>query len=926
MLLSLKKLVKYTTIVSIPLLFAQCQLKVEWPKESIDTKPGSRWWWMGNAVDETNLTKNMEAYADAGIGSLEITPIYGIQGNDSNEVDFLSDRWMELYKHTQKEGNRLGINIDMNTGTGWPFGGPEVTVEDAAGRLLIKEYTLSSGQQLKDEIIPDDIKQQATAVLSRLMAYSETGECLNLTDKVENKKLSWTAPNGNWKLIALFEGHTFQQVKRAAPGGQGLVLNHFSKDGVERYLDRFTKAFTKSNATPPKYFFNDSYEVYRADWTPGLLEAFEARHGYKLEEYLPWFLSEEHNDTTARIVSDYRETFASMLVNNFTIPWTEWAHSLNSKTRNQAHGSPGNLIDIYAAVDVPECEGFGLSDFNIKGLRKDSMTRHNFSDLSMLKYASSAAHISGKQYTSSETFTWLTEHFRTSFSQCKPDLDLMYISGVNHVYFHGTTYSPEDATWPGWKFYASVDMSPTNPLWRDAQPFFKYISRVQAFMQMGQPDNDFLVYLPVYDMWHNEEGRLLMFDIHAMKERAPEFISVVNSISKAGYDMDYISDNFVNSTIVKDGNLVTKGGASYKALIIPAADKMPVKTLQNLLKLASEGAQIIFLENYPNDVPGFGKLNERRQDFNTLIDKLPATHFEKTLSTRYQKGKIITGVDFEKTLEKTGVVAEEFKKKANLQFIRRKNSKGYHYFISALKHEDTDTWIALHEPAESVVLFDPMTGEMGKAMTKQEDGQTKVRIQLKSGESIILRTYNSSVNCDNWSYVVESGEPYLINNNWKIYFKESIPAITDTFTVPTLIPWTRLNIPQAKENMGVAVYSTTFTIDKNQNTDWILDLGDVRETARVKINGIDIQTLWAVPYQVSVGKYIKYGINTIEIEVTGLPANHIASMDRQGIEWRIFKEINFVDLNYKKTGYANWQTMPAGLNSRVKLIPVKYSN
>ena len=69
----------------------------------------------------------------------------------------------------------------------------------------------------------------------------------------------------------------------------------------------------------------------------------------------------------------------------------------------------------------------------------------------------------------------------------------MYVSGVNHVYFHGTTYSPEDATWPGWKFYASVDMSPTNPLWRDAQPFFKYISRVQSFMQMGQPDNDFLV-------------------------------------------------------------------------------------------------------------------------------------------------------------------------------------------------------------------------------------------------------------------------------------------------------------------------------------------------------------------------------------------------------------------------------------------------
>ena len=121
-------------------------------------------------------------------------------------------------------------------------------------------------------------------------------------------------------------------------------------------------------------------------------------------------------------------------------------HTKNgSITRNQAHGSPGNLIDIYASVDIPECEGFGLSQFHIEGLRQDSLTKKNDSDLSMLKYASSAAHIAGKTYTSSETFTWLTEHFRTSLSQCKPDMDLMFVSGVNHMFFHGTPYSPKEA-------------------------------------------------------------------------------------------------------------------------------------------------------------------------------------------------------------------------------------------------------------------------------------------------------------------------------------------------------------------------------------------------------------------------------------------------------------------------------------------------
>lgn len=311
------------------------------------------------------------------------------------------------------------------------------------------------------------------------------------------------------------------------------------------------------------------------------------------------------------------------MIENFSTQWTNWAHGHGSITRNQAHGSPANLIDTYASVDIPECEGFGLSQFHIKGLRQDSLTRKNDSDLSMLKYASSAAHIAGKPYTSSETFTWLTEHFRTSLSQCKPDMDLMFVSGVNHMFFHGTPYSPKEAKWPGWKFYASIDMSPTNNIWQDAPAFFKYITRCQSFLQMGKPDNDFLVYLPVYDMWQEQPGRLLLFSIHDMAKRAPKFIETVHTISNCGYDMDYISDNFVKSTRCVNGKLLTKGGTSYKAIIIPAVKLMPSEVLGHLLKLAQAGATIIFTENYPQDVPGYGKLEARRKGFAQLQKQFP---------------------------------------------------------------------------------------------------------------------------------------------------------------------------------------------------------------------------------------------------------------------------------------------------------------
>ena len=642
---------------------------VDWPRITVDAKPAARWWWMGNAVDKENLTRNLGAYAKAGMGTMEITPIYGVQGNDKNEIPFLSARWMEMWRHTQSEAARLGMQIDMNTGTGWPFGGPEVTIEDAAAKLLVEEYRLTGGERLKEKIEVADVKQRPYARLSRLMAFGKK-EYIDLSGKVKDGYLQWTAPEGEWRLIAAFCGKTLQKVKRAAPGGEGYVMNHLSARAVENYLQRFETAFAASASPYPHHFFNDSYEVYKADWTEDLFEQFAARRGYKLEEHLPEFLSDERTNATARIVSDYRETVAELLLENFTRQWTEWAHAHGALTRNQAHGSPGNLIDLYATVDVPECESFGISDFGIRGLRTDSLTRPNDSDLSMLKYASSAAHIAGKPFTSSETFTWLTEHFRTSLSQCKPDLDLMFVSGVNHTYFHGTTYSPAEAAWPGWKFYASVDMSPTNSLWRDAPAFFQYIARCQSFLQMGKPDNDFLVYLPVYDMWQEQEGRLLMFDIHKMAKRAPRFIDAVHRIDAAGYDVDYISDNFIRTATCAEGRIVTAGGAAYRALVIPGVRLMPDDVLAKLFRLADQGATIVFLEQYPADVPGYANLEARRAAFRKLMAQ----------KGKPRKGRILFGNDYARTLAETGAKPEAMKTVHGLSCIRRSNAGGYHYF------------------------------------------------------------------------------------------------------------------------------------------------------------------------------------------------------------------------------------------------------
>ncbi|MDP4226948.1 MAG: glycosyl hydrolase, partial [Bacteroidota bacterium] len=695
------------------------QSKEGWPAVTKEMKPWTRWWWLGNAVDQEGLTFRLEEMNKAGFGGVEITPIYGTKGFESKFIDFLSPQWMKMLNHTISEGNRLGMGVDMNTGTGWPFGGPEVSVENAASKVILQTYSLDSGEKLKEPVVVNEKKQKDVAVLQVLMAFSNSGDRINITDKVDNNgNLNWTAPRGKWKLIAAFNGKSFQQVKRAAPGGQGPVMDHFSAKAVDSYLNKFTQAFQSSSSPVPHNFFNDSYEVYGADWSKNFFDEFAKYRGYRLENYLLEFMGEGDADIVSRVVSDYRETISDMLLHNFTLNWTGWAHKMGSQTRNQAHGSPGNLIDLYGTVDVPECESFGSTYFDIPGLRWDGREGSNSleSNYLMMKFSSSAAHISGHPLSSSETFTWLTEHFKTALSQCKPQVDMMLLTGINHVVYHGTPYSPKDAPWPGWLFYASVDFSSYNTIWKDIRPMNEYIARCQSFLQNGSPDNDFLVYWPVYDTWYNIKGKpFYAFTIGQTLNEwlvPTSFYRTASKLHEKGYGFDYISDHFLADAKVENGRVKTQG-ASYKVLVVPSCRLMPVETMRKIISLINEGAKVAFVDNFAQDVPGLHNFDARRQQLISLVLSFPEHSFVNMGKvTKMGKGTLITGSNIDKLVDLCGVKRETVVDDG-IQYIRRSNPEGFHYFFANLQSKALDGWVTLGVDAVSAQIFDPLTGKTG---------------------------------------------------------------------------------------------------------------------------------------------------------------------------------------------------------------------
>ncbi len=878
-----------------------------WPEVTSVMKPWTRWWWMGNAVDKENLTKRLEEFSEAGIGGVEITPIYGVKGYEDRFLRHLSPEWMEMLIHTLDEADRLGLGVDMVMGTGWPFGGPQVEPGFAAGKIHIRHYRLKAGQKTGQKITFDKPDIAFPPQLQYLFAFDTAGQKKDLISMVVNEKLEW-APDKDYDVFAIFQGKSGQMVKRAAPGGEGLVLDHFSKDALDDYLEPYEKSLGPVQ-NRLRALFNDSYEVYGADYTPHFFNEFKKRRGYDLSDHVPELLPATAGKDAFRILSDYRETLSDLLLEDFSENWNQWAHNHAFKTKYQAHGCPGNLLDIYATADIPECESFYGTQFNIPGVRWDtSDTNKAMPDLIMLKFASSATHISGKKLTSSETLTWLREHFKTALSQCKPEVEQIFLSGVNHTFFHGSTYSPDEAEWPGWKFYASVNFVSTSTLWRDAPYLFEYITRCQSMLQSGRSDNELLVYWPFHDaIGKSSDGEvLLQLGIDNKDEwLVPSpFYQLVSSLMEQGYSMDFVSDRYLGKAVADDGK-IGLSGMQYDALIIPKCTHMTLETFTTLTELNTSGGQVIF-EALPESVPGYHMHQERTAQLEELISEA--------------ESELIVDPAIAEVLSGMGIQGEALKD-LGLDFIRRDMEDGKIYYLVNHSPQVIDGFVPLNGRSGSVVIMDPRTGKSGLGKMKSGRGKHGVYLQMNPGESLILRTYESKTNADKWLYHEKTGVPVELKGTWELQFLTGGPSIPESVHMDEPGSWTGLSV-QAKAFSGTARYIIQFRNPDPEVTLWLLNLGDVRESARIEINGEQIDCLWSVPFATVTDK-LQVGNNTLAIEVTNLSANRLRDLERRGVEWKNFYEINMVNRHYEKFDATTWDPMPSGLLGKITLTPLQ---
>jgi hypothetical protein len=903
----------------------------QWPAITGERRPWTRWWWMGSAVTAAEITRHLRLFQAAGFGGVEISPVYGVGGAEERYIPFLSQPWIEMLSHTLREARRLDLGVDLITGTGWPLGGPWVSADDAAARSLFEFYHVAAGGCVAE---PIRSRRDPRAALQTLMAFSDDGQALDLIQRVDaRQRLDWIAPPGRWNVYALFQSATGQQVKRAAPGGEGNVVDHFSASALARYLVPFDQVFaTLPSEEQVRCVFNDSYEVYGANWTSDLLAQFQRRRGYDLRHFLPALSGRDNPERVSRVRSDYRQTVADLLLEAFAQPWTAWAHQHGAKARNQAHGSPGNLLDLYATADVPETETFGPDWLRIAGLAPlpgVPPQQGGRADVLVGKMASSAAHVSGKRLCSSESFTWLDEHGKVPLAHMKAELDVLFVMGVNHVFFHGTPFSPVDAGWPGWMFYATTHVAPTNPCWRDLPELNAYISRCQSFLQVGQPDNDLLLYLPIFDLWaadHGAEHLLHFLTVHSeywLDENLATFTQAARWLWDRGYGFDFISDRLLDQAIQVSGQRLHSRGGSYRALVIAGCTLMPLETVRRILDLARQGATVLIVGELPRDVPGMSNLSERRQQLSAALAAIgPLDTTEPGIaSATLDEGRLLVGSDLEALLELAGIRRERAVD-TGIELVRRRYDGGYLYFMANFDEQRLDRWVSLSIQAARILIFDPAAKRHGIARSRAgDDGATEVYLQLEPGESVLLRTFSHIIDGREWQYGTPSDPRYSIEGTWQVEFIAGGPTLPAPAGVERLTSWT--DWPGDNQALrafsGTARYTIMFDKPSLDADGWALELDSVCHSARVRLNGHDLGALYARPFRIVLPHALREGQNQLEIEVTNLMANRLADLDRRQAPWRKFF---FVNIQYQPFDASAWDPLPSGLIGSVRLAPL----
>ena len=870
-----------------------------------DAKIMMRWWWFGPAVTKPELERELRMMKEGGIGGFEVQPVYPLLPDNPvagiKNLPYLSDEFIDALRFTSTKARELGLRMDLTLGSGWPYGGPQVPITQAAATLRSERVKVPANSRRipVPSTMPGEKLLAAFADNQRELTDIRDG-ALWLPNDVQ-------APN---EILFFISARTGMQVKRPAVGAEGYVLNHLDRQATEQYLknvgDRLMQAFGSS---PPYAIFCDSLEVYNQDWTPDFLDEFKQRRGYDLKPYLP-ALVVDIGPKTLDIRRDWGKTLTELYNERFLLPLHDWSKRNKTLLRVQNYGVPAVSLSGYANVDLPEGEGAQWKV--VRGTR----------------WASSASHIYGRRVTSSETWTWLhSPSFRATPLDMKAEADRHFLMGINQLIGHGWPYTAEGVEYPGWRFYAAAVFDEKNPWWIVMPDVASYLQRASYLLRQGTAVNDVAVYLPNDDGYaHFTNGNPHLIEI--LRERVGN--DVLSTILDSGYNFDFFDDDVLAKTGRVERAQLVLGSARYRMVVLPNVERIPLETMRKLEAFARSGGIVVATRRLPDIVPGMHATAAEQTELHDIVKRLfegnnARAHF--VAEEKEQLRSKLTSVLQPDMLLSPSV--------ADIGFVHRRTTDSDIYFVANttnVRQTLKATFRVKGMNAEAWDLFSPQV--------------TPVKVDATSTIALDLEPYGSRVFVFSKRVLPASpanevavGPTIDLSAGWRVSF----PAKTEPTTMDQLRSWT--DDDSTRYFSGTATYEKDVTVPDSflpRGTVVRLSLGEgksvaeqnlragmqawfdapVREAAVVYVNDQRAGSVWCPPYVVDVTRYLRSGDNKIRIVVANTALNYMAG--------RKLPDYRLLNMRYGERFQAQdmdkVQAIPSGLFGPIRLLSAGYTD
>jgi hypothetical protein len=812
-----------------------------------DARPMMRWWWFGPAVQKPELEREILAMKAGGIGGFEIQPVYPMELDDAargiHNAPYLSPEFLDAVSFANRTGRANGMRVDMTLASGWPYGGPHVTVGEAASRLRQDVVDLPAGAT--GFALP--VVMNGEKLIAAFVGADVDPAALKpvAVQPGADGRAAIAPANAPRKVVVYIASRTGQQVKRAALGAEGFVLDHLSRKAVDHHLATVAEPLMKAfGDTPPFAVFSDSLEVYNTDWTDDFVAEFKRRRGYDIVPHLPAVFTGQGPDAAA-VRHDWALTQTELVNERYLTPIDDWARKHGTRFRSQTYGEPAVSLSSNRLVALPEGEG------------------PQFREFSFTRLATSAGHLYGRPVISAETWTWLhSPAFAATPLDMKAEADRMLLEGVNQFIGHGWPYTPPGTIEPGYAFYAAAVFNDHNPWWNVMPDVTGYLTRMSWLMRQGEPANQVAVLLPNDDVYAALVPGKVSLSAEMHRYVTP---ALTAQILDAGQNLDYI-----------DAEAILALGVRHPVLVLPHVTRLAPEVIDKLAAYVRGGGRIIAVGGAPSLAPGYRDAARVSAAVAAKAKTLFASPNVRVVANDDAVGAALQAV-----------LAPDMKLSAqasDVGFVRRELRDADIYFIANTSNRPVHAQASFAAPRKAAAWIDPDSGRVTAATLP-------AGLDLAPYESRVLVLADALPSLQ--APAAATSEIADLGRDWTLRF----PGRAQAQRLAALRSWT--DDEATRHFSGVAIYEkdVELTAAQLRSARLVLDFGPgtplasapkvpagmramfespVREAAQVYVNGRHAGAVWHPPYAVDVTGFLQPGRNRFEVRVANLALNALA--------------------------------------------------